>query len=160
MTQLSLFYILMLQRTENTYYYKKMRAKNLFERTNELRDAYIEVLHNYVLSHNGYMFAEFTLDQARDYYLAIPVEKDCKGTYIKKLPETRALCIYYRGSYENIPQKVEKLMDFIHEKHFQVKGTSRSIYLEGPPNRGNDKDNYITQIAIPVDDEFEDIPRI
>ena len=26
----------------------------------------------------------------------------------------------------------------------------RSIYLEGPPNRGDNSDDYITQVAIPI----------
>ena len=29
-------------------------------------------------------------------------------------------------------------------------GSFRSIYLEGPPNRGENKSDYITQIAVPI----------
>ena len=31
-----------------------------------------------------------------------------------------------------------------------VTGPFRSIYLEGPPNRGENKSDYITQIAVPI----------
>lgn len=26
----------------------------------------------------------------------------------------------------------------------------RNIYMEGPPNRGENKEDYITQIAVPI----------
>ena len=36
------------------------------------------------------------------------------------------------------------------EQNIQITGAFRSIYLEGPPNRGENSDDYITQVAVPI----------
>ncbi|MEG2138323.1 MAG: hypothetical protein RRY64_06625 [Oscillospiraceae bacterium] len=38
------------------------------------------------------------------------------------------------------------------EHEIQTEGGFLSIYLEGPPNRGANSADYITQIALPVTD--------
>lgn len=142
-----------------TSYCKKMNSMELTERTVELRNTYIEAVRKYRINHEGYMFTELLLSDKSDRKMFIPVEDDSTGEFICVTPETRAICTYYRGAYENIPEALENLLEYVHKKGFEFCGAARSIYMEGPPNRGNDKANYITQIAVPVEDEFEDIPR-
>lgn len=68
-----------------------------------------------------------------------------RDTYI-----AAALCIYYRGPYEGTGTAVRALAEHIREHNIQVTGPFRSIYLEGPPNRGDNSADYITQVAVPV----------
>jgi effector-binding domain-containing protein len=41
-------------------------------------------------------------------------------------------------------------MKYMSENNVEPAGPFRSIYLEGPPNRGDNSDDYITQIAVPI----------
>ena len=64
--------------------------------------------------------------------------------------ETPALCIYYRGPYEGMRTAIQALLAYIKENNIKATGPIRSIYLEGPPNRGKNSGDYITQIAVPI----------
>ena len=41
-------------------------------------------------------------------------------------------------------------MTSVKENNIKVAGSFRSIYLEGPPNRGEKSEDYITQVAVPI----------
>ena len=45
---------------------------------------------------------------------------------------------------------IRALMQYVKENNIEVAGPFRSIYMEGPPNRGDKKENYITQIDVPI----------
>ena len=64
--------------------------------------------------------------------------------------ETQALCIYYRGPYEGTGKAMRALMKYIQESGIEATGRLHSVYLEGPPNRGDNSADYITQIAVPI----------
>ena len=64
--------------------------------------------------------------------------------------ETPALCIYYRGAYEGIGNAIHALNTYVESNQIRTTGGIRSIYLEGPPNRGANSSDYITQVAVPV----------
>jgi effector-binding domain-containing protein len=38
----------------------------------------------------------------------------------------------------------------VKENNIETAGPFRNIYMEGPPNRGKNSGDYITQIAVPV----------
>ena len=42
------------------------------------------------------------------------------------------------------------LMKHINENGVETAGRLRSVYLEGPPSRGDNSADYITQIAVPI----------
>lgn len=63
--------------------------------------------------------------------------------------ETSALCIYYRGAYEGINTAIDALLAYVQGNKIQATGGFRCIYLEGPPNRGDHTEDYITQVALP-----------
>ena len=112
-----------------------------------LRETYIAA------ASTGYMHKlnrMFTLRDGDEILCCIPMEKSYKGSEIMELAPTPALCVYYRGSYEGIGAAIISLKEYIKKNYLEVAGPFRSIYLEGPPNRGNDSDNYITQIAVPI----------
>ena len=85
-----------------------------------------------------------------DLMCCIPVESSFDGPERVEFAETPALCIYYRGPYEEIHVATQALLKYIKENELEITGAFRSIYLEGPPNRGNNSADYITQIAVPI----------
>ena len=80
----------------------------------------------------------------------IPMEDGFDGPERIEFAETDALCIYYRGPYEGTGTPIRALAQYVQEHGFQTTGPFRSIYLEGPPNRGENSADYITQVAVPV----------
>ena len=80
----------------------------------------------------------------------IPVEDDYVGQECLEFAETQALCIYYRGPYEKTATAIRALMQYVQKNNIETTGPFRSIYMEGPPNRGENKEDYITQIAVPI----------
>ena len=80
----------------------------------------------------------------------IPVEDSFDGPERVEFPETPALCIYYRGPYEGTVTAIRALMAYVKERGIETTGAFRSIYMEGPPNRGENTEDYITQVAVPI----------
>ena len=87
---------------------------------------------------------------ALDLLCCIPVEDTFDGPERMEFAETNALCIYYRGPYEGITTAVQALAKHIKENDIQTTGGFRSIFLEGPPSRGESSADYITQVAVPI----------
>ena len=85
-----------------------------------------------------------------DIMCCIPVEDSFDGPERMEFAETPALCIYYRGPYEGTATAIRALMAYVKEMGIETTGSFRSIFLEGPPNRGENSGDYITQIAVPI----------
>lgn len=88
--------------------------------------------------------------EALDLLCCIPVESSFAGAERMEFAETAALCIYYRGPYEGTAEVIRALKKYVEENGIEATGGFRSIYLEGPPNRGENSGDYITQVALPV----------
>ena len=119
---------------------------------NKLRETYIAAARTGKMSMSGKMFTIRTSKepQVMDMLCCIPVENDFQGDERMEFPETPALCIYFRGPYEELPNATRALIAYVKQNNVEIAGQVRLIYLEGPPNRGKDSQNYVTQIAIPV----------
>ena len=118
----------------------------------KLRDTYIAAARTGKMSMARKMFT-MRMSQSPetlDLMCCIPVEDCFDGPERREFPETPALCIYYRRPYEGMGAAIRALTEYVQENHIETAGPFRSIYLEGPPNRGNCADNYITQIAVPI----------
>lgn len=144
---------------KQTMFCQKLYSNNLAERTAKLREAYIAAACSYGIKSNASMFMDFSIEDESDCLLCIPVPDDSKGENIQVFPDTHAICIYHRGPYEAIPKVRDRIFNFLKDKDFKTIGVTRSIYIEGPPNRGADNANYITQVAVPVYDSFDTIPH-
>ncbi len=118
----------------------------------KLRDTYIAAVHTGKISKYGRMFTmRMTQDAEKlDLMCCIPVEDSFDGPERMEFPETPALCIYYRGPYEGTVSAIRTLANYIADNHTPMAGPFRSIYLEGPPNHGQNSGDYITQIAVPI----------
>lgn len=127
-------------------------CENISQATNVLRDTYIAAAHTGKMYMLGRMFTMrmTPATDKLDLMCCIPVTDNYDGAERMEFAETPALCIYYRGPYEGTGTAIRALMEYIKENKIETTGAFRSIYMEGPPNRGNKKEDYITQIAVPI----------
>ena len=131
---------------------RQYACENVGDAANVLRDTYIAAARSGKMSKLGRMFTMrmSTQPDKLDLMCCIPVEDDFEGPERMEFPETPALCIYYRGPYEGIGAAIKALMAYVKENNIETTGAFRSIYMEGPPNRGENTGDYITQIAVPI----------
>ena len=117
-----------------------------------LRDTYIAAARTGKMSMIARMFTmRMTQDpNILDLMCCIPVEDSFDGPERMEFSETQALCIYYRGPYEGTATAIRALSKYVKENDIEITGSFRSIYLEGPPNRGENSGDYITQVAVPI----------
>lgn len=117
-----------------------------------LRDTYIAAARTEKMSMTMRMFTvRMTVNpDSLDLLCCIPMQDSYVGPDRMEFASTPALCIYYRGPYEGTGTAIRALTTYIQEHNIQTKGEFRSIYLEGPPNRGKNSGDYITQVAVPV----------
>lgn len=127
-------------------------CENISQATNVLRDTYIAAAHTGKMYMLGRMFTMrmTPATDKLDLMCCIPVTDDYDGAERMEFAETPALCIYYRGPYEGTGTAIRALMQYVKENKIETAGPFRNIYMEGPPNRGDKKEDYITQIAVPI----------
>ena len=127
-------------------------CQDVAEAANVLRDTYIAAARTGKMSMLSRMFTMRMTRSAEklDLMCCIPVEDSFDGDERVEFPEQQALCIYYRGPYEGTGTAIRALMKYIKENNIETTGPFRSVYLEGPPNRGNNSGDYITQVAVPI----------
>lgn len=127
-------------------------CQDVSEAANKLRDTYIAAAHTGKISMNSRMFT-IRLSQPTeklDLMCCIPIDSSYDGPERVEFAETPGLCIYYRGPYEGTSVAIRALMAYVKENKIETAGPFRSIYLEGPPNRGENSEDYITQVVVPV----------
>lgn len=133
-------------------YARRYACADVAEAANRLRDTYIAAARSGKMSMVKRMFTmRMSLEGAGlDLMCCIPVEDDFDGAERMEFAETAALCVYYRGPYEGTVDAIRALAAYVAENAVETTGPFRSIYLEGPPNRGENSGDYITQVAVPV----------
>lgn len=131
---------------------RQYQCEDVSDAANKLRDTYITAARTGKMSMLSRMFT-MRMSQAMDkldLMCCIPVDSSFDGPERVEFAETPALCIYYRGPYEGTATAIRALAEHIQENHIETTGPFRSIYLEGPPNRGENSGDYITQVAVPI----------
>lgn len=133
---------------------RRYQCRDTAEAAVNLRNTYIAAARTGLMSRTLRFFTmRMTPDpNVLDLMCCIPVEERFDGPERVEFAETSALCIYYRGPYEGTGDAVRALAAYVREHGVQTTGPFRSIYLEGPPNRGEHSGDYITQVAVPVKD--------
>ena len=131
---------------------RKYQCKDTAEAANKLRDTYIAAARTGKMSMIARMFTmRMTQDpDVLDLMCCIPVDDSFDGPERTEFSETPALCIYYRGPYEGTATAIRALAAHIKENGIKTTGPFRSVYLEGPPNRGENSGDYITQVVVPI----------
>lgn len=131
---------------------RRCQCNDTAEATIRLRETYIAAAHTGKMSMHERMFT-MRMGQnpaVLDLMCCIPVDNDFDGSERMDFAQCKALCIYYRGPYEGTAEAIKALENHIKENNIEVAGEFRSIYLEGPPNRGEKSEDYITQVAVPI----------
>lgn len=133
-------------------YCRRYLCADVAEAAIKLRDTYIAAARTEKMSMVARMFTmRMASDPDKlDLLCCIPVDSSFNGPERTEFAETAALCIYYRGPYEGTAEAIRALTTYIQENNIETAGPFRSIYLEGPPNRGENSGDYITQVAVPV----------
>ncbi len=143
-------------------YAHRYLCKDVAEAANRLRDTYIAAARTGKMSTVKRMFTmRMSLGgEGLDLLCCIPVADDFDGAERLELVETPALCIYYRGPYEGTGDAIRALAAYVRDSGIETTGPFRSVYLEGPPNRGEKSGDYITQVAVPVKSAMRMPPRL
>lgn len=131
---------------------RRFQCKDVAEAIKFLRDTYIDAAHTGEMSLDERMFT-MRMSPATDkleVMCCIPMKNDYDGPERMEFEEAHALCIYYRGPYEGIETAHLALLEHAKKHNIEIAGPFRSIYLEGPPNRGDNREDYITLVAVPV----------
>lgn len=131
---------------------RQYQCRDTTEAANKLRDTYIAAARTGKMSMVACMFTvRMTQDpDVLDLMCCIPVDSRFDGPERVEFAETPALCIYYRGPYEGTATAIRALAEYIKENGIETTGPFRSVYLEGPPSRGENSEDYITQVAVPI----------
>lgn len=131
---------------------RQYQCSDVSEAANRLRDTYITAARTGKMSILSRMFTMRMTQEpgVLDLMCCIPVEDSFDGPERVEFSETPALCIYYRGPYEGTATAIRALAEHIKQHGVKAAGPFRSIYLEGPPNRGENSGDYITQVAVPI----------
>ena len=67
----------------------------------------------------------------------------------RTIPETRAACIYHKGSYRDFPKTYEVILRYIEENGYEICGNIRESYIDGVWNKDSE-DEWLPEIQIPV----------
>ena len=131
---------------------RQYQCSDTAEAANKLRDTYIAAARTGKMSMLARMFTmRMTQNpEVLDLMCCIPIDNSFDGPERVEFAETPALCIYYRGPYEGTATAIRALAEHVKENGIETAGPFRSVYLEGPPNRGENSGDYITQIAVPI----------
>lgn len=117
----------------------------------QLRTVYIEAVKHYRLDVENKMCMQIPISTPQEGLCIVPVAPDSRGSEIKSIPPVAtAICLYYRGAYENFPLVHEQLLAYAKEHDMTPHGYFRHIYMEGPPTHGENKEAYVTQVALPI----------
>ena len=141
-----------IQLSKQVCFCRRYQCKDTADASEKLRNTYIAAARTGKMSMLARMFTIRISqpDSGLDLLCCIPVEDDFMGEERMEFAETPALCIYYRGAYEGIGNVIHALNTYVESNQIRTTGGIRSIYLEGPPSRGANSSDYITQVAVPV----------
>ncbi|MCR5625403.1 MAG: MerR family transcriptional regulator [Lachnospiraceae bacterium] len=79
-----------------------------------------------------------------------PVTDDFHGPERLDLYATDAICIYFRGPYDELTIPVAELHKYADEHNLKKNGPIVTAYLEGVITYGNKPENFLTQVILPV----------
>ena len=129
---------------------RDFKTADLAEKTAQLRQTYIDALKHFPADNENRMCIQIPAGSDSEGTYIIPVLADAGLKDIRHFPQAAAICIYYRGPYENFPKVHERLMQYALDNNMTPHGYFRNIYMEGPPTHGTNKEAYVTQIALPI----------
>ena len=76
-------------------------------------------------------------------------KEDSELVQFKELPETKAACIYHKGSYNEFPRTYASVLKYIEENGYEICGDIREVYIDGVWNKDREEE-WLSEIQIPV----------
>ena len=129
-----------------TVYRRVYNATSIADKTNLLRNTALEAMRTHGTDTTRRMyFTEYSSNSFKEVSYCVAVPSKSEGEYVEHLPELKAISLFHHGAYEDIPEKIKKLISYAEENNINLSGTFRNLYLEGPPQH-KDKSKFITQI--------------
>lgn len=65
------------------------------------------------------------------------------------VPETKCICIYHKGAYDNLGTSYAKIMKYIEDNKLEIQDFPRECYIDGMWNKDN-IDEWLTEIQVPI----------
>lgn len=131
-----------------TVYYRTCSLVTVEERKDFLREVFMDAIRLYGSDDSKRMFfIEYALDHPEEITCYISVPAASIGENVVQLPEQKALCLFYRGCYESLPDARKTLLHQASVRGLSLSGIARHTYLEGPPQH-KDPADFITQVAL------------
>lgn len=131
-----------------TIYCQTLYSDTIDEKREILREIALAAIRQYGSDISKHMlFIRYSMDEPNLISYCVAVPADSQGEYILQLPEEKALCIFYHGSYESISIARDKICAFAEEKDIALTGICQHVYLEGPPHH-KEPEKFITQVAV------------
>ena len=65
------------------------------------------------------------------------------------LPETKCVCIYHKGAYDELGKAYGKIMKYIEDQKLEIIDFPRECYIDGIWNKEN-VDDWLTEIQVPI----------
>lgn len=76
--------------------------------------------------------------------------KENENIKFKKIPRTKVLSIFHKGSYDKIGEAYAFIMKYAEDNGYKVTGLSRECYIDGIWNKDS-QDEWLTEIQLPIE---------
>ena len=75
--------------------------------------------------------------------------KENESIKFMAVPETKCICIYHKGTYDNLGNSYAKIMKYIEDNGLEITDFPRECYIDGIWNKENVED-WLTEIQVPI----------
>lgn len=75
--------------------------------------------------------------------------QETKNIKFKQLKPVKAVCIYHKGSYDNLGKAYGFIIKYISDNNLEIADTPRERYIDGMWNKENVED-WLTEIQVPI----------
>ena len=99
----------------------------------------------------NYLDGEYREKNIKIRYVEAVTEKGTENDNIKfmELKPIKAICIYHKGSYNNLRDSYNAIMKYIEDNNFEIAEFPRECYIDGCWNKESE-DDYLTEIQVPI----------
>ena len=100
----------------------------------------------------NYLDGEYKEKNIKIRYVETVQEMGAENDNIKfmELKPVNAVCIYHKGSYNNLRESYNIIMKFIEDNGYEIMEFPRECYIDGCWNKESEED-YLTEIQVPVE---------
>lgn len=99
----------------------------------------------------NYLDGEYKESNIKVRYAQAVTEEGISNDSIKfmEIKALEAVCIYHKGSYNNLRDSYNKIMNYIEDNEYEIIDYPRECYIDGCWNKKNEYE-YLTEIQVPV----------